>query len=166
MNWRSTFNICIDVHVCFKNSLGLCLIKTNLYFMQVINELFVSLTAQKYFRDLFLFLYILTDWYLHFWAHFKSYMPVYWDTSIQQLHCLCSYMQFFLLLTRSHFGKKVKKMIVSNEVFCSCDFFLIRNFSLYFCRMVMAIRMKEEVIPAQVIIVLPLTLIRQSFSYK
>lgn len=44
--------------------------------------------------------------------------------------------------------------------------FLIRNFSLYFCRMVMAIRMKEEVIPAQVIIVLQLTLMRQSFSDK
>lgn len=43
--------------------------------------------------------------------------------------------------------------------------FLIRNFS-YFCRMVMAIRMKEEVIHAQVIIVLQLTLIRQSFSDK
>lgn len=75
VTWCSTFNICINV--CFKNSLGVRIIKINLHVIQVTNELFLNLTAQKVFLDFFVFSYILTDFLCVFCANFKSYLPVF-----------------------------------------------------------------------------------------
>lgn len=148
----------------FPKQFGVMLNQNKSVFLASNQRVVCKSNSQKFFSR-FIFVFIHFNWLI--FAFLSPFQIIYACVLRYSKASSSVFVYAFFLLTRFHFVKKKseKKRLLAMK--CSAlVIFFIRNFSLYFCRMVTAIRMKEEVIHAQVIIVLQLTLIRQSFSDK